>query len=297
MLSVDSKKRQLLLWSGFFFGLGFLTKQNALVFVGFPIVYLGWVLSKQPHQNRKHWFDVYLFFTGGFFIPFFISGLTFLGTGSWNQMFFWTFIMPKEMTPQISISKAIYQFTILVTPIIKSSPLFFGAAAIGLLSPLWDKKSLSATTFIILFWAFSFFTMSSVFYFRAHYFLYIFPATALLTGIGFYSINGLIKKTPLIKINNLIITGLVLVFFSYSVLDQRKFLFQTSPRTASRMIYGDNPFPESLIIADYVRKHSSPGEQVAILGSEPQILFYAARMSASKHIFKILPDGESPACA
>ena len=285
LLSIDSEKKILFLWSGLFFGLGLLIKQNVFVFIGLPIVYLCWSLLKKPRLKRKFYLDAIFYFTFGYFIPLAVFFIFCLITGSLEQMFFWTFIMPTEMTPPISISRAVYQFKILTLPIIKSSPLFFGVAAIGLLSPLWDKSSRLAVLFIVIFLVFSFFTMSLVFYFRAHYFLCLFPATALLTGVGFYSMNNLIKKISLRRINPIITTVFVFIFFSYSIFDQRKFFFQTKPETVSRIIYGNNPFPESLVIADYIKEHSSPSDKIAILGSEPQILFYADRISASKHIF------------
>ena len=285
LLSIDSEKKILFLWSGLFFGLGLLIKQNVFVFIGLPIVYLCWSLLKKPRLKRKFYLDAIFYFTFGYFIPLAVFFIFCLITGSLEQMFFWTFIMPTEMTPPISISRAVYQFKILTLPIIKSSPLFFGVAAIGLLSPLWDKSSRLAVLFIAIFLVFSFFTMSLVFYFRAHYFLCLFPATALLTGVGFYSMNNLIKKISLRRINPIITAVFVFIFFSYSIFDQRKFFFQTRPETVSRIIYGNNPFPESLVIADYIKEHSSPSDKIAILGSEPQILFYADRISASKHIF------------
>ena len=285
LLSIDSEKKILFLWSGLFFGLGLLIKQNVFVFIGLPIVYLCWSLLKKPRLKRKFYLDAIFYFTFGYFIPLAVFFIFCLITGSLEQMFFWTFIMPTEMTPPISISRAVYQFKILTLPIIKSSPLFFGVAAIGLLSPLWDKSSRLAVLFIAIFLVFSFFTMSLVFYFRAHYFLCLFPATALLTGVGFYSMNNLIKKISLRRINPIITAVFVFIFFSYSIFDQRKFFFQTKPETVSRIIYGNNPFPESLVIADYIKEHSSPSDKIAILGSEPQILFYADRISASKHIF------------
>ena len=285
LLSIDSEKKILFLWSGLFFGLGLLIKQNVFVFIGLPIVYLCWSLLKKPRLKRKFYLDAIFYFTFGYFIPLVVFFIFCLLTGSLEQMFFWTFIMPTEMTPPISISRAVYQFKILTLPIIKSSPLFFGVAAIGLLSPLWDKSSRLAVLFIVIFLVFSFFTMSLVFYFRAHYFLCLFPATALLTGVGFYSMNNLIKKISLRRINPIITAVFVFIFFSYSIFDQRKFFFQTKPETVSRIIYGNNPFPESLVIADYIKEHSSPSDKIAILGSEPQILFYADRVSASKHIF------------
>mgnify|MGYP003999149179 FL=1 len=285
LLSIDSEKKILFLWSGLFFGLGLLIKQNVFVFIGLPIVYLCWSLLKKPRLKRKFYLDAIFYFTFGYFIPLAVFFIFCLITGSLEQMFFWTFIMPTEMTPPISISRAVYQFKILTLPIIKSSPLFFGVAAIGLLSPLWDKSSRLAVLFIVIFLVFSFFTMSLVFYFRAHYFLCLFPATALLTGVGFYSMNNLIKKISLRRINPIITAVFVFIFFSYSIFDQRKFFFQTKPETVSRIIYGNNPFPESLVIANYIKEHSSPSDKIAILGSEPQILFYADRISASKHIF------------
>ena len=285
LLSIDSEKKILFLWSGLFFGLGLLIKQNVFVFIGLPIVYLCWSLLKKPRLKKKFYLDAIFYFTFGYFIPLAVFFIFCLITGSLEQMFFWTFIMPTEMTPPISISRAVYQFKILTLPIIKSSPLFFGVAVIGLLSPLWDKSSRLAVLFIVIFLVFSFFTMSLVFYFRAHYFLCLFPATALLTGVGFYSMNNLIKKISLRRINPIITAVFVFIFFSYSIFDQRKFFFQTRPETVSRIIYGNNPFPESLVIANYIKEHSSPSDKIAILGSEPQILFYADRISASKHIF------------
>lgn len=57
------------------------------------------------------------------------------------------------------------------------------------------------------------------------------------------------------------------------------------PEAVSRAIYGMNPFPESLAIADYIERTSEPGETVYVVGSEPQILFYARRRSATRYIF------------
>ena len=294
LLGINSNKKFLFIWSGIFFGLGLLIKQNILVFASLPFIYLCFIFFKSSDQNKQFWRDALLFYIYGYFIPLTIFFIFCLITKSWSQMFFWTFIMPSEMTPPASIIRIIEQFKILTPPIIKSSSLFFSFSFIGLLTPLWNSKLRPGTYFIILFLFISFFTMCISFYLRAHYFIYLFPSIALLTGVGFSSIYVLIKKIPLIKTNKLVIIGLVLLFFSYSILSQKKFLFQTSTIMVSRSIYGGNPFPESLIIADYVKKHSSPEDKIAILGSEPQILFYADRVSASKHIFTYYLMGNHP---
>ena len=145
LFSIDSEKKSLFIWSGVFFGLGLLVKQSVLIFVGLPIGFLCWVLLKNFKEKDK-FLGLLLFFILGYFIPLSFFFFFYLIMGLWDQMFFWTFIMPSEMTPQISIERIIQQFKILFIPIIKVSPLLFGLAVIGFLSPLWDKSSRSETT-------------------------------------------------------------------------------------------------------------------------------------------------------
>jgi hypothetical protein len=50
------------------------------------------------------------------------------------------------------------------------------------------------------------------------------------------------------------------------------------------MLFSFNPFPESLEIARFISENSQENDTVAILGSEPQIYFYAHRRSATPFI-------------
>jgi hypothetical protein len=51
------------------------------------------------------------------------------------------------------------------------------------------------------------------------------------------------------------------------------------------MIYPESPFEESIRIAEYLREHTSLGDTIAVLGSEPQIYFYSDRHSATGYIY------------
>jgi len=64
-----------------------------------------------------------------------------------------------------------------------------------------------------------------------------------------------------------------------------EYLFSLSPYAVSRMIYGLNPFPESLEVARYIKNNSAPGTKIAVFGSEPQIYFYADRPSATDYLY------------
>jgi hypothetical protein len=70
-----------------------------------------------------------------------------------------------------------------------------------------------------------------------------------------------------------------------SLYEQRQLFFQLTPLKASRLIYQDNPFLESQLVAQYIRDHSKPDAQVAVVGSEPQIYFYSNRHSATGYIY------------
>jgi hypothetical protein len=57
------------------------------------------------------------------------------------------------------------------------------------------------------------------------------------------------------------------------------------PTQAAHYLWGDNPFPEAIPAADYLRAHTAPGTPIAILGSEPEIYFYSHRHSATGYIY------------
>jgi hypothetical protein len=78
---------------------------------------------------------------------------------------------------------------------------------------------------------------------------------------------------------------LVILCAGYGIYRERAYLLLLPPDRVSRLVYDVNPFPESLIVARYLREHTLPTERIAVLGSEPQIYFYAGRRSASRHIY------------
>jgi hypothetical protein len=71
----------------------------------------------------------------------------------------------------------------------------------------------------------------------------------------------------------------------YGLYNERRYLFKYSPAQVSRNTYGHCPFPESVEVARYIREHSASSDRIAVLGSEPQIYFYANRISATPYIY------------
>jgi UDP-N-acetyl-D-mannosaminuronic acid transferase (WecB/TagA/CpsF family) len=71
----------------------------------------------------------------------------------------------------------------------------------------------------------------------------------------------------------------------YPVVKLGDFFFKATPVEACRSMYGLNPFPESIKIAEYIKAHTNKDDRIAVIGSEPQIYFYANRKAATGFIY------------
>jgi hypothetical protein len=143
---------------------------------------------------------------------------------------------------------------------------------------------LRGPTAIVAVWGFfAFAGVSTGGYFRAHYFMQLIPAVALLAGHGADTLGRrLVKGGP----RGASLAGAIAaVALLAVVLMSPWYYLRRASDEKCRRIYGDNPFPESIAVGKYIAEHSLPEDTVFILGSEPQILFYAARKSASRYMF------------
>jgi tetratricopeptide (TPR) repeat protein len=105
------------------------------------------------------------------------------------------------------------------------------------------------------------------------------PAIALLAGAA---VSTAVKLWPRAS---WLAYGLFSAALMISVVQQQRYLFQMSPIEIVRTMYGQSPFPEAIPIADYIRTHTEKNSRIAILGSEPEIPFYAHRLSATGYIY------------
>jgi hypothetical protein len=121
-------------------------------------------------------------------------------------------------------------------------------------------------------------------YFRPHYFIQVLPALAALGGIGAAGLARRLAARSRLA-GRVGVALLITAIGVPPVVANRAILGAGSPNAISRKIYGLNPFPESLEIARYIARTSDADDTVYVVGSEPQILFYAARRSATRYIF------------
>jgi hypothetical protein len=153
----------------------------------------------------------------------------------------------------------------------------------GLISGLWERRTRITAIFLLGFLFFSALAVCPGFYFRLHYFILVLPALSLLVGVAISRLSDLIvSRGMVVRFFSLLVFGAAL---AWPLVSEGKFFFEASPVEASRMVYPESPFAESIRIGDYLREQTTQGDTIAVLGSEPQIYFYSNRHSATGYIY------------
>jgi hypothetical protein len=285
VLAVDRKSLVLLLTASILLGIGFLMKQHSIAFIVFAGLYLLFSQFRRKPFKLKPFLLRAALFIVGVLLPFGITCFILWRVGVFEKFWFWTFVYAREYVSIVSVLEGLKNLKSAIIPIVGSTVFIWILAGIGLLTSFIEKKIYNRRLFIIGFLLFSFFATCPGFYFRPHYFILLLPAIALLFGVGLFGIRQALMGQKATIRKDLIVVPLGLAILFHTMYQQKKFLLAEDPVVVSRIIYDISPFPESLKIAEYIKAHSSSDDTIAILGSEPQILFYANRRSASSYVY------------
>jgi hypothetical protein len=271
--------------SGFLFGMAFLMKQQGIFFPlwgGFLILQAG--LGSKPMKTKAMLQRLLSFSTGALVPLLAVVGITLL-TGTFNEFWFWTFKYSAVYARANPLSWGMQNLHLNLMDVVNGFALLWIMAVLGLLVLIFDRRFRDIRWFILSFTLFSILSVSIGLYFRNHYFVLLLPVASLLIGIFIDAIKYYISQRCSYKF---IISIPLLVFLSVVVLGIKAhggyFLYE-KPETLVKSIHGPNPFLESLKIAEFLRTHTKPGDKVGVLGSEPQIFFYAHRKSATGYIY------------
>jgi len=268
--------------SGLIFGLSLLMKQPAVFFVVFALIYFV-CNAVQRRFTLKSILLRSLIFSAGLILPFGIALLLLWRAGVFGKFCFWAIDYARQYGTLIPISKAPEIFLHRVKEVIGAGWAIWMLAGIGAGVGLVDKSIRASTVFLLGLLLFSTLALCPGFYFRYHYFILVLPAVSLFVGIAISKLSDLpTGRMILVRFVPLVMLGTTL---SLPILWEKKFFFEVSPVDACRKTYSDNPFAESVKIADYLREHTSREDTIAVLGSEPEIYFYAQRHSATAYIY------------
>ena len=284
--AIDRASFRILFASGLLFGVGVTMKQHGILFAVF-----GGCLLLQRHVTSyrrgggfrasllaKEWMCFFL----GVLTPLVLMGLVLWRSGVFASFWFWTVTYARSYVSEVSLRGGLFLFRTTFPAVVGANLLVWTIAASGLALIWLEKGTRESAVFATLFLVFSAAAVCPGLYFREHYFVLMLPAVALLAGAA---IQVLCTRLPAQSIWGaapwVLLGGALLM----SVYMQRTFLFRLSPIEVSRRMYGPNPFPEAVRVADYIQQHSDANARIGVLGSEPEIPFYARRHAASGYLY------------
>lgn len=265
--------------SGLLLGTALLMKQPGGAFLLFAAAWLAWSRLRAGVAASRLASEEAAFLAGAA-VPLALVLAWIWAGGTLGDFWFWVVRYAREYSTALPLSDGAGLLARNASSIFAEAWLLWILAGAGLALAAWPGWPLPGRAFLLALPAFSFLGVSSGLYYRQHYFILALPAAALLVGatIRFAAQRGG-RGAALVGLGAVAAGGL------QSAWTQRELLFEMAPARVSRSLYGANPFPESPEIARYIAARTLPGDRIAILGSEPQVFFYARRLSATGHIY------------
>jgi len=256
--------------AGFCLGASIVFRQTSLVFValGVALIWLG------TEQGRVKPIATLVASSA---IPLAVMGVWLWLAGVFPQFWRWTFTEAATYGSQWSLREGAQKFLTTTPLVISWYCLIWIGAAIGFVLVL-RERSRGAWLLIGLLLG-SVIALTPGLYFREHYYVQILPAIALLFGTAVEKGFGLLP--PWRQLSIIGAAGALVL----PLMGQHSYFLETSPTALARSIYGGNPFPEAIEIANYIKTNSGATDPIAVLGSEPEIFFYAQRRSATSLIY------------
>lgn len=275
LAGVERRHGALAFTGGLILGIGVLMKQSGIWFVLFAVAYA------LVAGGRPGWWKA-LIVASGAALPVAVTLLGLLAAGVLGKFWFWTITYASEYVTARPLAMVPGVLWETARDIAAASPVVLGLAGLGLLAPWWDEAARARQRVVLALVAVSLLSTSVGFYFRPQYFVLALPALALLVGVAARALGRRAGRPACATLVALVVGA---VAIGVTILRDREFLFQLTPFQQVRLSYHANPFVEALEVARYLQRHTAETDRIAIMGSEPEIYFYANRKAATGFVY------------
>ena len=281
----ESGRSPKIFFSGLLYGIGFLMKQQGVCFCLFGCAILLAVAIAQKNLFTKNFVRRSLIFGLGVMLPFALvcAGLAYAGV--FSKFWFWTFSYASRYAGNVPLAEGLGYLRGFVE---RKGVIFQGFVALAVLGTLAAAsipRLRRPIYFIAAFSAFSFLGTAIGLYFREHYFILLLPALALAVGLAVVGLQNYLEAKAAPGLALVVPWLCFAMIFGGNVFYQRKYFFEWPANQIVQIIYHLDPVLETPVIAEYIRKNSPADARIAVIGSEPQIYFYARRHSATGYLY------------
>ncbi|MBM3319703.1 MAG: hypothetical protein FJY73_03390, partial [Candidatus Eisenbacteria bacterium] len=222
-------------------------------------------------------------FAAGACVPYALVLVWMAASGTLRAFRHWTIDYAGAYVSQVPLGEVPGRFLALFGSVAGHAPSIWILAGCGVVSHLLTRPRRAPVLLAALF--FSLAAVSPGFYFRPHYFVLLLPVASLLAGEGIERIERLLGERFGWGASARLAPLVLLLALAFAVHRERAFFFAMTPEEACRSTYGLNPFVESIEIGERVRERTRPDERIAVIGSEPEIYFYADRRAATGFLY------------
>ena len=278
----DRPRPPVLLVSGLLFGLALLMKQHGLFFAAVPLTLL---LCPPVGAVRERRLANAVLFVVGVLLPLFLLVLYYAAAGSLGKLVFWTVSYASAYTGTIPPAMGWQVFKNQFADVTVNTAPFWLLAAAGVIGVLVRPPAGFGRRLPLLLMVAAVAAIVPGFHFRPHYFVQALPVVALLAGLAVATLPRLVPSRWRTVVQLLLLV-LVAGAAGRILYAERSRLFQLPPEEVVKASYQTaKPFAESAAVADFIRENSAPTDKIMVIGSEPQIYFYARRPAATGYIY------------
>ena len=270
---------------GALLGIAVLMKQHAVVFLPLGVVLIALHASGGGSARWTTTTAKVAVLCLGTVLPLGMVAAILYWQGVLDRCWFWTVRYAREYVSEVPLSFAWTTLSHGFTLVTHSTLAYWVVAAIGLVALVLGRWPFLTRFFLFGLLVASFLGVCPGFYFREHYFILLLPAVSLLVGITAVRLRRLLGRHFAPATSLSMTVTLFAALGALFVVREHGYLFSMTPRELSRIQYGTNPFIEAIDIARYIRGHTGEQDRIMVVGSEPEIYFYADRVSASRYIY------------
>ena len=226
-----------------------------------------------------------LYYVGGCLITAVIIMLPVVIQGNFNDWIYWNFTYSSLYTSSIPWEKgqeylaSFFKFTT------RFNIWMWVAGALGVIISAIKIKSIAGKIAIVLFFIASILSIFPGSRFYPHYWIYFSPILAVGCGWTFFFLADLLAPKIKLKWSRVLSTVLFLGGLGYVYQQNEVFFNSPNELYINRRMYGDNPFTETRILGEHLKKRIQKKDEVLLLGSEPQFLTYVGKSMPTPYMF------------